>query len=74
MSISKFKLTEKETAVMIGIAKGFSTKEIAANANRSPKTIEKQRGTVYLKLGVRTIAGCVLRAVEMGLVSPDDAR
>lgn len=74
MSGEKYKITKTETTVLIGVAKGYATKEIAFDMGRSHKTVEKHRANLCKKLNVSSIAGCVLRAVEMGLVTPEDAR
>jgi FixJ family two-component response regulator len=59
-------LTERESTVLELIVRGFSTKEIAAEVFRSPKTIEAQRRSIMRKLAVSNLAQMVRVAVSAG--------
>jgi DNA-binding NarL/FixJ family response regulator len=53
-------LTAAEVEVLVRIAKGYSTKEIAFQLHRSPKTIEQQRYTLTTRLGMTFVEAAVL--------------
>ena len=63
-------LTERELEVLRLIARGRSTKEVAARLGIAPKTADNHIQAVYAKTGVRTRAGAALFAMEHGLVEP----
>ncbi|HUF01679.1 MAG TPA: HD domain-containing phosphohydrolase [Gaiellaceae bacterium] len=60
-------LTDREIEVLRLIAKGLSTKEIAANLVVAPKTVGHHVEHIYAKIGVRTRAGAALFTMENGL-------
>jgi HD-GYP domain-containing protein (c-di-GMP phosphodiesterase class II) len=62
-------LTERELAVLRLLARGESTKQIAAALQIAPKTADNHIQSVYSKIGVRTRAGATLFAVEHGLLA-----
>lgn len=57
-------LSERELQVFDLIGSGFSTKEIAAKLNVSPKTVDAHRDHIKHKIGVSDNARLVHRAVE----------
>lgn len=59
-------LSEREREVLIGIARGFSNKEIAATLKLSVKTVETYKGRVAEKLGLRTRVDIVRYASRQG--------
>jgi DNA-binding NarL/FixJ family response regulator len=61
-------LTQREREVLVGIAEGFSNKDIASHLGISARTIETHRGHIMRKLQIRTIAGLTRFAVYEGLV------
>ena len=61
-------LSEREIEVVRALARGLSNKEIARVLGVSPKTIDNQAQSIYLKLGVRTRAGATLAAMERSLL------
>jgi DNA-binding NarL/FixJ family response regulator len=61
-------LTEREKAVLRGLAEGQAYKEIAALMNLSVRTVETYRARLVQKLGCRTRAELVRYAVRLGLV------
>jgi DNA-binding NarL/FixJ family response regulator len=61
-------LTPKEQEVLVLIAQGLSTKEIASMLGSSPKTVEKHRQQVMDKLNIHGIAGLTRYAYARGLL------
>jgi DNA-binding NarL/FixJ family response regulator len=59
-------LSERETEVVQGIARGYSNKEIAAQLNLSVKTIETYRARAMAKLGIESRAALVRYALDHG--------
>jgi DNA-binding NarL/FixJ family response regulator len=57
------KLTEREKQVTRMIAVGYRTREIAQRLSLSAKTVEKHRGSVMRKLGLRSAAAVAAYAV-----------
>jgi DNA-binding NarL/FixJ family response regulator len=66
-SDSSPKLTAKETEVLRAMMTGAPGKTIARDLNLSVKTIETHRSKIFTKLGVRTHAQAVQKALELGL-------
>ncbi|HEX8016245.1 MAG TPA: response regulator transcription factor [Flavobacterium sp.] len=67
-SISENVLSNKETEVLGLIAKGFTTKEIAAKLFVSSRTIETHRANILKKLEVKNTAELVKKAAKMNLI------
>jgi DNA-binding NarL/FixJ family response regulator len=63
-------LSDREREVMKQIARGYRTREIALNLSLSRKTIEKHRGNLMRKLGLRTAAAVAAYAITNGYVEP----
>ncbi|HZR16483.1 MAG TPA: response regulator transcription factor [Verrucomicrobiae bacterium] len=61
-------LSEREEQVLVGIAEGFSNKDIARHLNISARTIETHRGHIMRKLKIHSIAGLTRFAIAEGLV------
>lgn len=59
-------LSERERQVLIGIAQGFSNKELAATLGLSVKTVETYKTRVAEKLGLRTRVDIVRYASRQG--------
>ncbi len=66
------RLTSRQREVLQLIAEGFSTKEIAARLEVSPKTIETHRTELMDRLGIHGVAGLVRYAIRVGLVHPEE--
>jgi DNA-binding NarL/FixJ family response regulator len=62
------RLSAREQEVLLLIASGQSTKEIAAQLNVSVKTIETQRKHMMDKLGIYSVAGLTKYAIREGLI------
>ncbi|OGR78007.1 MAG: hypothetical protein A2X32_11890 [Elusimicrobia bacterium GWC2_64_44] len=67
-------LTATEIKVMALLGKGQSNKEIAATLNCSVKTVKNHLNSIFQKLGVNNRTEAVVRAIEKGLISPEDGR
>lgn len=63
-------LTEQEIAVLKGLARGLSYKEIANELNISPKSVETYRARMVKKLGCATRAELVRYAIREGFIEP----
>lgn len=63
-------LTEREREVLVLIAEGLSSKEIALRLGHSPKTTEAHRASLMRKLGVHKTSALVRIAIRDGLVVP----
>jgi DNA-binding NarL/FixJ family response regulator len=62
-------LTPRQREVLQLIAEGHSTKKIACALQLSVKTVEAHRAQIMQRLDVHHVAGLVLCAARMGLVS-----
>ena len=59
-------LSDREREVLRRIARGYRTREIAQQLALSHKTIEKHRGSLMRKLGLRTAAAAAAYAITYG--------
>jgi DNA-binding NarL/FixJ family response regulator len=62
------KLSPRQIEVLIRVADGNSTREIAEALGLSAKTVESHRGAMMKRLGIHDLASLVRYAVRMGLV------
>ena len=62
-------LTPQEQEVLVLLALGRRTSDIAEGLRRSPKTIEKHRASLQRKLGLRGPAQLTAYAIHAGLIS-----
>jgi RNA polymerase sigma factor (sigma-70 family) len=65
-------LTNREREVLLLVAEGLTNREIGAQLDISPRTVETHRERVMGKLRIRTVAGLTRFVVEHGLESPAD--
>jgi DNA-binding NarL/FixJ family response regulator len=63
-------LTEREREVLVGVGRGLSNDEIAAEIHISPATARTYVSRILTKLGARDRAQLVVVAYETGLVTP----
>lgn len=63
-------LTQRQREVLLLIASGLSSKEIAFQLNLSPKTIDVHRARIMERLDVRDVASLTRYAVRRGLLKP----
>ena len=61
-------LTEREREVLILMARGCSTKEIAASLDIGVRTVETHRANLMRKLGVRSVALLTQVAIREGII------
>ncbi len=62
------KLTARQREILILIAEGKSTKQIAGNLNISVKTVETHRAQLTERLDIHDVAGLVRFAIRAGLI------
>lgn len=60
-------LTEREVDVLIRVARGLTNKEVAAELDMSPRTVQTHLAHVFDKIGARTRAAIAMFAAEHGL-------
>lgn len=63
-------LTERQIEILILIARGHASKEIAFKLGLSPKTVDVHRARIMERLGIDDVAGLTLYCVRQGLVHP----
>jgi DNA-binding NarL/FixJ family response regulator len=61
-------LTGREREVLVGIARGWTNKEIAADLGISHRTVETHRESLMRKLQIRTVAELTRFAIGTGIV------
>jgi DNA-binding NarL/FixJ family response regulator len=61
-------LTERQIEILVLIARGQSTKEVAYKLGLSPKTVDVHRARIMERLGINDVAGLTLYSVRHGLV------
>jgi DNA-binding NarL/FixJ family response regulator len=64
-------LTPRQTEILVLIAKGQSTKDIARMLDLSVKTVETHRSQLMRELGVHEVTGLVRYALRQGLLTLD---
>jgi DNA-binding NarL/FixJ family response regulator len=63
-------LTPRERQVLVGVAQGYTSKQIAANLQRSVRTIIKHRANMMRKLSLHDASAVTRFAIANGLLSP----
>lgn len=66
------RLTARQLEILRLIARGKSTREMAAGLGLSVKTVETHRAHIMKRLQIFDVAGLVLHAVREGVISLDD--
>jgi DNA-binding NarL/FixJ family response regulator len=64
-------LTERQREILRHVARGLSTKEIAATLSLSEKTVANHRTRIMERIGLHDIASLTRYAIALGLVDPD---
>jgi DNA-binding NarL/FixJ family response regulator len=67
------RLTSREREVLVGVARGQTTKEIASEFNISTRTVETHRAAIMRKLDIRSVALLTQFAIREGLIEPPPA-
>lgn len=62
----------RETEVLKNIAKGLSTKEIAARLFISENTVENHRKNLFRKLHSHNMAELIVKAIAAGYINPEE--
>ena len=63
------RLTPRQREILVLMAEGQTTKQIARNLNISVKTVESHRSQLTERLNIHDIAGLVRFALRTGLVN-----
>lgn len=63
-------LSDREREVLTCLAKGLSSKAIAAALDISPRTVESHRANLMRKLGVKSVALLTQVAIREGIIDP----
>lgn len=63
-------LTPRQREILVLVAEGRSTKEIAFVLKLSVKTVETHRAQIMERLGIRHLPGLVKYAIRAGLIPP----
>jgi len=63
-------LTGRQIEILVLIASGHATKEIAFKLGLSPKTVDVHRARIMERLAINDVAGLTLYSVRHGLVDP----
>jgi DNA-binding NarL/FixJ family response regulator len=66
-------LTERQLEIVVLIASGHATKEVAFKLGLSPKTVDVHRARIMERLRIDDVAGLTLYCVRHGLVDPGRA-
>jgi DNA-binding NarL/FixJ family response regulator len=64
-------LTPRQREILRGVAKGLSSKEIAAQLSIAEKTVSNHRARIMERIGVHDVAGLTRYAISLGLVDPE---
>jgi NarL family two-component system response regulator LiaR len=70
--VSPEKLTERETEVLIRVARGQANKEIARSLFVEERTVKAHVSSILKKLGLKSRTQAALYAVRIGLVNLDE--
>ena len=61
-------LTERETTILVALARGLSNEEAGRIVQLDRRTVRTHLGHIYQKLGVRSHVEAVVRALKLGLI------
>ncbi len=63
-------LTERQREILVLLARGQATKEVAYALGLSPKTVDVHRARIMERLGINDLPGLTLYCVRHGLIDP----
>ncbi|MFH2203165.1 MAG: response regulator transcription factor [Elusimicrobiota bacterium] len=66
-------LTKTEIRVLSHLGKGMANKEIAAHVGCSVKTVKNHLNSIFQKLSVSNRTEAVVKGIELGFISPEEA-
>src|SRR5512137_1506705 len=70
-TVSEIALTDREQQVLIGVARGERSKEIAARLGITERTVKAHLASIYNKFGVDSRAAAIAVASQRGLLPQD---
>ena len=70
--VREIALTDREQEVLIGVARGERSKEIAARLGITERTVKAHLSSIYNKFGVDSRAAAIAIASQRGLIAPHD--
>lgn len=65
------RLTPRQREILQLIARGYATREIAAQLHVSVKTVESHRAQLMQRLNIHDVAGLTRFAIRVGMITPD---
>lgn len=74
LSLQNDTLSQREIDVLLKIAAGLSTKEIAQHLYISENTVESHRQRLFAKLKAHNMASLVVKAISCGYINPKDLK
>ncbi|MBR2981534.1 MAG: response regulator transcription factor [Odoribacter sp.] len=69
---NSYELSDRETDVLVAVAKGMQNKEIADMLNISIYTVISHRKNIVAKTGIKSVAGLTVYALINNLISESD--
>ena len=69
---NSYELSDRETDVLVAVAKGMQNKEIADMLNISTYTVISHRKNIVAKTGIKSVAGLTVYALINNLISESD--
>ena len=70
-SLQDDRLTPRQREILHLIARGYATREIAAQLHVSVKTVESHRAQLMQRLNIHDVAGLTRYAIRTGLIATD---
>ena len=61
----------REREILLMVAEGYTSRQIAEKLSISPRTAETHRSNIARKLGLRTQAELIHYAIKNGLIQPE---
>ena len=72
MQVQNQIISDRELEVLVQIAKGYSTKEIATNLFISENTVENHRKNLFHKLQSHNMADLIIKTIAAGYINPEE--